>query len=84
MHMSIKTQAIELNGLIDKDHHLILDEAVPVDGPKRVKVIVFFPEEENTEEAEWMASAASNEAFDFLNDPEEDIYSKEDGRPFNA
>ena len=31
------------------------------------------------EEALWMQSIASNPAFDFLNDPAEDIYSIADG-----
>jgi hypothetical protein len=29
-----------------------------------------------------MRAAAKNPAFDFLKDPEEDIYSPTDGRPF--
>jgi len=34
-------------------------------------------------EAEWSQAAASNPAFDFLKDPEEDIYSLTDGKPFH-
>jgi hypothetical protein len=33
-------------------------------------------------ETEWLKAAASNPAFDFLRDPEQDIYTLEDGRPF--
>ena len=36
-----------------------------------------------TAEAEWIRAAARNPAFDFLNDPEEDIYSMADGTPFH-
>lgn len=35
------------------------------------------------EEKLWHNAAATSPAFDFLNDPEEDIYSLEDGEPFN-
>lgn len=35
------------------------------------------------DESEWLRSAASNPAFDFLKDPEEDIYTLADGKPFN-
>ena len=35
------------------------------------------------EEALWMQSIASNPAFDFLNDPAENIYSITDGEPID-
>ncbi len=34
-------------------------------------------------EMEWLQAAAVNPAFDFLNEPEEDIYTLADGRPFD-
>jgi len=34
-------------------------------------------------ESDWLQAIASNPAFDFLKDPEEDIYSPTDGKPFN-
>jgi hypothetical protein len=33
-------------------------------------------------ELEWLHAAATNPTFDFLKDPEEDIYTLADGRPF--
>ena len=33
------------------------------------------------EETEYLQAASKNEAFDFLNDPNEDIYSLQDGKP---
>ena len=33
-------------------------------------------------EEEWLKAAASSPAFDFLDDPEEDVYTAEDGEPF--
>jgi hypothetical protein len=40
-------------------------------------------EEGEIDEIEWLRAAATNPAFDFLKDPEEDIYTLEDGKPFN-
>ncbi|ACK70095.1 hypothetical protein PCC7424_1657 [Gloeothece citriformis PCC 7424] len=34
-------------------------------------------------EQEWLQAAANNPAFDFLNDPEEDIYTLAHGKPFH-
>jgi hypothetical protein len=38
---------------------------------------------EDIDEYEWLKAAARNPAFDFLNDPEEDIYTLADGKPFH-
>ena len=54
-----------------------------VPGPTRVRVIILLPEEADIDEKEWFYAAASNPAFDFLKEPEEDIYAAEDGRPFH-
>jgi Uma2 family endonuclease/Flp pilus assembly protein TadD len=40
-------------------------------------------EDGEIDEREWLRSAASNPAFDFLKDPEEDIYTLADGKPFH-
>ncbi len=41
-------------------------------------------EEGEIDESEWLRAAATNPAFDFLKNPEEDIYTLDDGKPFNA
>ena len=74
--------AIEMMGTIDEHQQLQLDGTVPVPGPMRVRVIVLYPLDEEWDESEWLQAAASNPAFDFLKDPEEDIYSLSDGEPF--
>lgn len=38
--------------------------------------------DEEIDEEEWLYAATRNPAFDFLKDPEEDIYTLADGRPF--
>jgi hypothetical protein len=35
------------------------------------------------DESEWLRTASTNTAFDFLKDVAEDIYTLEDGKPFN-
>ena len=80
--MQATTKAIETTGTIDAQHHLVLDGALPITGPTRVRVIILVPEESDINETEWLQAAAANPAFDFLKDTEEDIYTLSDGRPF--
>jgi hypothetical protein len=75
-------KAIEATGTIDAERRLILDEPLPVSGPTRVRVIILLPEDTEVDEKEWFRAASANPAFDFLKEPEEDIYTTEDGRPF--
>lgn len=42
-----------------------------------------WQDSEEIDEYEWLHAAANNPVFDFLNDPEEDIYTLADGKPFN-
>ena len=84
MLVEIVEKAIEARGTIGKDHRLVLDESLPIEGPKRVRVIILLGEEEELGEASWLKAASSNEAFDFLKSPEEDIYTLTDGKPFHG
>lgn len=75
--------AVEVNGTIDEQHRLQLDEPLPVAGPRRVRVIVLFSHnDEDLDETEWLSAAANHAAFGFLKDAAEDIYSATDGVPF--
>jgi len=49
---------------------------------REAKVLVLLPAEK-AEEKEWLQLAMLGGAFDFLNDASEDIYSLDDGIPFN-
>ena len=73
--------AIETTGKIGQDGKIEIDETFSIDAPTSVRVIILFPEAEDVLENEWMKAASNNEAFDFLNDAEEDIYSLTDGKP---
>ena len=81
--MEVTTRAIETTGTVDAQRQLVLDEQLPVIGPTRVRVVILLPEEADIDEMEWLRAAAANPAFDFLKEPEEDIYTLADGRPFH-
>jgi hypothetical protein len=81
--MEIAAKAIETTGTIDAQRQLVLDRPLPVVGPTRVRVIILLPEEADIDEMEWLQAAVANPAFDFLKEPEEDIYTLADGRPFH-
>ena len=75
--------AIETTGRIESNGKIVIDETFSVNAPTSVRVIVLFPESEDFSESEWLQAASKNETFDFLNDPEEDIYSLTDGKLLN-
>lgn len=81
--MDTATKAIETTGTIDAQCQLVLDKPLPVAGPTRVRVIILLSEEADIDEMEWLRAATANPVFDFLKDPEEDIYTLADGRPFH-
>jgi len=76
-------RAIETSGTVDEQRQLLLDEPLPIVGPSRVRVIILVPEEADMSELEWLKAAAANPAFDFLKKPEDDIYTRSDGKPFH-
>ena len=73
-------RALEVTGKINEEGFLSLDQALKCHN-KRVRVIILISEEEEIEDQMWLESMASNPAFDFLKEPDEDIYSVEDGEP---
>ena len=75
--------AIETIGRIEPNGKIVIDETFSVNAPTSVRVIVLFPESEDLNENEWLQAASKNEAFDFLKDPDEDIYSLMDGKPLD-
>lgn len=81
--MDTPLTAIEMGGTVNEFHQLELDTMIPITGPKRVRVIVLFPSDNENTEEEWIQSAVHNPVFDYLKEPEEDIYSITDGKPFD-
>ena len=82
--MEIVDKAFETTATIDANRQLVLDEPLPVIGPAKVRVIILLQEEVDTDEKEWLRSASINPAFDFLKEPEEDLYTLSDGKPFHG
>ena len=80
--MKTPTRAIELTGRVDEEGGLHLDEPLTMLEPGRVRVILLLPDRD-LEEREWLRAAATNPAFDFLKDPAENIYTPDDGQPFD-
>lgn len=74
--------AIETTGTVNANRQLLLDEDLPENVSTKVRVIVLF-EENSTDfgESEWLKAASKNDAFNFLNDEAEDIYTLDDGKP---
>jgi hypothetical protein len=76
-------KSIELIGIVDENHRLHIDDPISINGPNQVKVIVLIPGEgDEADEKEWIKAAAKNPAFDFLREPNEDIYTLRDGKEF--
>lgn len=80
--MKPTARAMETTATIDDDRHLRLDEPLPSDRPRRVRIIVLWPDDQDVSETEWLQSATRNPAFDFLREKAEDVYSVSDGQPF--
>lgn len=77
-------KSFKTTATLKKDNQLILDNPIPdqtING--KVKLIILLPEEDDISEKDWVRAASTNSAFDFLNDPLEDIYSEDDGQPFD-
>ncbi len=81
--MATNIKAIEVQGEIDEQRQLHLDEPLPIVKPGRVRVVILLPEEANVDEHEWLKAASNNLAFTFLSDAEENIYTATDGKPFH-
>ena len=81
--MEVVEKAIETTATFDAQRQLILDEPLPISGPARVRVIILLPDDVDINEKEWLRAASANPAFDFLKEPEEDIYTLADWKPFH-
>lgn len=77
-------KAIEIVTKTDKKGHLKKDYKLD-NSNKDVHVLILLDEDisEKDEERLWLNSISKNPAFDFLNEPVEDVYSLDDGQPFN-
>lgn len=74
-------QAIEISATVTTEDTLVLDHPLPKGSRGRVRLLVLFDDLplSDADEAAWLREAGTSSAFAFLNDPAEDIYSREDG-----
>lgn len=77
-------KAIEISSKTDKSGHLRIDYKLDK-SEKMVRVLILLEEEPPNidNEKKWLDSISGNPTFNFLKDSAEDIYSLNDGEPFN-
>jgi len=77
-------KAIEISSRTDKTGHLKIDYKLDkVESNVRVLILLDDDTSEHEEEKLWLNSISKNPAFNFLNNPAEEVYSLKDGEPFN-
>ena len=74
-------KAIEITGSINEQGNVELDQPLTTTKATRFRGILLFPELDDAQE--WSLAALKTSAIDLLNDPEEDIYTLEDGKPID-
>jgi hypothetical protein len=77
-------KAIEINSKTDAAGHLKIDYKLNKSN-SHVRVLILVEEDSQKQEEEnlWLSSISKSPAFSFLNEPVEDVYSINDGEPFN-
>ncbi len=73
-------RAIEINTKTDSHGRLKLNYPIHK-RDQNVRVIILLDDNTEDEEKLWLNALSSNPVFDFLKEPEEDIYSINDGEP---
>ena len=77
-----KQEAFETTGILNSEDALLLNTSVPFTKNSKVKVIII--PEEITEEDEWLEAGTTNPAFSDIFENDQDLYSLDDGKPFNG
>ncbi|HEY9172329.1 MAG TPA: hypothetical protein VI136_08605 [Verrucomicrobiae bacterium] len=62
--------------------HIVLDEPYALPANASLMVTLLPSTSDADSEAAWLRAASSSDAFAFLADPAEDIYTVADGEPF--
>ncbi|MBP6828993.1 MAG: hypothetical protein KA165_20660 [Saprospiraceae bacterium] len=74
-------QALEVTGKIDKDGFLKIEKPLAIKN-RSVKIIILLPDDDMLGDPLWLHGLSANPTFDFLNEPEEYIYTPLDGKVF--
>ena len=76
-------KAIEIKSKTDKNGYLKLAYNLDL-ANSNVRILILLDEDSDQDDEQlWLDSISNNDAFDFLNDPDEDIYSPNDGTPLD-
>lgn len=62
--------------------HIVLDEPYNLPANASLMVMLLPPTTDTDSEDAWLRAVASSEAFAFLRNPAEDLYTASDGEPF--
>ena len=62
--------------------HIVLDESYDLPANANLMVTLLPSSSDTDSEEDWLRAASSGDAFAFLADPAEDIYTVADGEPF--
>ncbi|HXL55349.1 MAG TPA: hypothetical protein VN958_03765 [Chitinophagaceae bacterium] len=73
--------AEKIDATVDDKGMIHLDKPLSIKN-KKVRVIILSEDDDDFNENEWKLLLKNNSAFDFLKDPEEDIYTIHDGKPY--
>ena len=75
-----KKKIIETTGTVNNGKIIYLDVSLPFSNNEKVKVTITDLDNEE----EWLASATKNPSFKDVFNDDEDIYTLDDGKPFNG
>ena len=76
-------KAIEVTGSVNEEGYVAFDQPIANAKPLRFRGILLLPDSIDSQHQEWSPSAISASVRDWLNDPEEDLYTLEDGEPID-
>ena len=74
-------KAIEVKAKTDDQGHLKINVPLQKNNQEVRLIILLYEDDEETEANNWLQFNSQNPSFDFLNEPEEDVYSVNDGEP---
>lgn len=75
-------KALEIKAKTDKEGRLQIEQDLK-QANLSVRVLILIDEENEDEEVQWLEALSKNPSFDFLNDPDENIYTLKDGKPLD-
>ena len=76
-------KAIEVTGSVNEEGYVAFDQPIANAKLLRFRGILLLPDSIDLQNQEWSPSAISASVSDWLHDPEEDIYTLEDGEPID-